>query len=467
MGIERVLLASLLIGCGYRPAAFTDAPPVLDARDEAPIAMPEERSGLKALYWTEAYIERGVIDTLEVREPPLARDVNRLDEVVRSSWFRGNADDYAPDGPPKPPFSARKDGRIDIEPSLTIRDARGLAYQLVFDAPGQPETRTAAMAIASRLVHALGYRTAETHVIVTPSGQRAAAMRWPVGRDLGPTPMLWTRPDDPNDVLRHEDRRTLRVTRVIAAWLGIRRFPEQMFRDVYVGASGRGFVRHYIVGFEGALGTDLLLDSMADAFDPTRDDTPGRLLLPTLGFYPMSEDIPPTSTGITGVGLYPASVDLDEEVIKPPFAPHDRMRADDGYWIAKRLARLDERTLDEAIEAGRLTEWRARRYVRSAIELRRREVVRALYQRVTPVDVVEVRRGMLKLIDREGGKQRYRVEVTDPSGERMGLPRILTARSARFGIPVAVDPIVVRIFKGDRTRSLDVHLKRGLLGVEH
>ena len=63
MGIERVLLASLLIGCGYRPAAFTDAPPVLDARDEAPIAMPEERRGLKALYWTEAYIERGVIDT--------------------------------------------------------------------------------------------------------------------------------------------------------------------------------------------------------------------------------------------------------------------------------------------------------------------------------------------------------------------------------------------------------------------
>ncbi|HZO12102.1 MAG TPA: hypothetical protein VFB62_02555, partial [Polyangiaceae bacterium] len=300
------------------------------------------------------------------------------------------------------------------------------------------------------------------------SGQRAAAMRWPVGRDLGPTPMLWTRPDDPNDVLRHEDRRTLRVTRVLAAWLGIRHFPEQMFRDVYIGAPGHGFVRHYMVGFEGALGTDWLLDSIADAFDPTRDDTPGRLLLPTLGFYPMSEDIPPTSAGITGVALYEANVDLDEHPIKPPFAPHDRMRADDGYWIAKRLARLEERTLDEAIQAGELSDVRARRYLRSAIALRRRDLLRTLYRRVTPVDVVSVRAGMLHLIDREGGKQRYRVEVTDASGEAIAPSRIVTARTARFGIPVDFDSaIVVRIFKGDRARSLDVHLKRRLSGVEH
>jgi hypothetical protein len=485
-----------LASCGYRPAAFVDAPLVVDAGDEQPVELPQQRHGLDAIYWAEAYAERGVTDNLEVSRHPMAVDVNRLDEVVRSSWFRGAVGldplhDYALDGPPEPPWLPTEDAPLEVEPALGIVDARGLGYQLVLDIPGEPETRTAAMAIASRLFYALGYRAVEAHVVTTPSGQRATAVRWPPGRDLGPTPLLWTRDDDPNDVLRHEDRRTLRATWMLAAWLDMPRFPEHLFRDAYVGAPGRGFVRHYLVGFEGALGTDRLLDSLEDARDPDGDDTGSGWLLLTLGFYPKSDRLPPTDSGLLGVGLFEPHVLLDEAAVSPPFAPHDRMRPDDAYWIAKRMAAQSDATLTKALRAGELSDPRAARYILSALKLRRRALVEQAFAAVTPCDVLSLSPqagGLLTLVDHEArleggrGVGRYRVEVTDVEGDSLAPPRLLLAPGARFGISVPTElfadraVVVLRIFKvgpdGARERSLDVHLKRRgqhihLFGVEH
>jgi hypothetical protein len=435
---------------------------------------------------------------MDVARPPLARDVNRLDEVVRSSWFHGPPgsdplEGYDRDGPPKPPFALIEERLpIAIEPSWLVEDSRGLRYQLVFDLPLVDETRTAAMAITSRLFYALGYHAAETHVIDMPEGKRAAAVRFGPHHDLGPTPMLWTRSDDPNDVLTHADRRSLRATRVVAAWLGLTRFSEGMFRDAFIGSTSRGFVRHMVLGFEGSLGTDALLATRRDAFDEDRDNTPSGLLLVTLGFYPKPHGLPPTSTGSKGVGLYTPDVILEHFDVVPPFAPHQRMRPDDAYWIAKHMNALDESTLARAVKAGRLSSVRSRRYLLSALEARRRALAEQIFALVTPCDVTAVRAladgsTRIDLIDHETRvldireAQHYRLTITDRHGATLTPPPSVVVRRERLS--VTLDPrffqgrrvVVVRLFKVSgvtRARSLDVHIRRDeagnrLLGIEH
>ena len=107
--------------------------------------------------------------------------------------------------------------------AIRMKDARGLDYELLTDLPKRPGMRTAAAAIASRLFHVLGYRAAEVWLITTAQHKRVAATRWPVGTDLGPTPIRSTRDDDPNDVLPHVERRSLRALKLFTAWLGMTR----------------------------------------------------------------------------------------------------------------------------------------------------------------------------------------------------------------------------------------------------
>src|SRR5690606_6028726 len=104
--------------------------------------------------------------------------------------------DYERDGPPRAPFALTGEPPSSgLEDAEVITDARGLTYELVAELPGREGMRSGAMVIASRLLHAVGYRTAEVYVIRAHTGKRVAAMRWPPGIDLGPTPRADTRLD--------------------------------------------------------------------------------------------------------------------------------------------------------------------------------------------------------------------------------------------------------------------------------
>ena len=64
-----------------------------------------------------------------------------------------------------------------------------------------------------------------------------------------------TRPDDPNDIVPHEDRRELRGYGVFAAWLNHVDAKAINSLDTLVTENGRSFVRHHIIDFGSALGS--------------------------------------------------------------------------------------------------------------------------------------------------------------------------------------------------------------------
>ena len=46
------------VGCSYRPARFHDRPPIRDAHDDRPIAIPRKSAFVEAFYLTSLHPER-------------------------------------------------------------------------------------------------------------------------------------------------------------------------------------------------------------------------------------------------------------------------------------------------------------------------------------------------------------------------------------------------------------------------
>ena len=74
---------------------------------------------------------------------------------------------------------------------------------------------------------------------------------------VGGYPQEGVRPDDPNDVIPHEDRRDLRGARVFFAWLNNVDIKEDNSVDTWVEdprTPGKGHVRHHLIDFGNSLG---------------------------------------------------------------------------------------------------------------------------------------------------------------------------------------------------------------------
>src|SRR5262245_31628695 len=201
-----------------------------------------------------------------------ARNINTIDEVPDSSWFSNRigsraltADEItrgpnvgAPPAPEK--WTIIREKSSGYAPGFTARDANGETWFISFDPPSNPKGATAAMVIANKLFWALGYNQVETFLTKIdprrleidpkatarrPNGKRtpftqsdlaavleraarnsdgtyeAAAARLLPGKVLGPFRYEGTRPDDPNDIVPHEERRELRALRVFGAWTNL------------------------------------------------------------------------------------------------------------------------------------------------------------------------------------------------------------------------------------------------------
>ncbi|RLB54725.1 MAG: hypothetical protein DRI90_20000 [Deltaproteobacteria bacterium] len=498
-GTGLLLLGLTVMGCGYRPTRFADRPPVTDAQDDHGIARPTARTFIKELHQADVYVRRELVGGLDPRRSPAALDVNSLDEVPRSSWFRPPADshhplaDYPRDGPPKPPFTITGEAPTSgMEDALVIVDARGLPYELQPDVPGHPGMRSGAAAIASRLFHALGYRTAEVHIIRSHEGERVAATRWPLGVDLGPTPINDTRSDDSNDQLPHLQRRSLRALTMMTGWLGLKRLRSRNLRDVYLGQPGLGHVQHVVAGLDGALGVDDYLDERQWVEDPDREDSNFFLRVFSLGLSPKPPAVQPDK-------LDPAVGMMNERVLKdhydpsPPFEPRDHLLPGDAYWAAKRIAAVDRTAIAAAIQAAKL-EPLAENWLFQVLMLRRDKVIAKGFNQTTPCEVITIeppvdKRGarlVLANLAVEKGVHsaaaiEYQISYLASDGEPVAKSRRKLSPGPIVTVPLpaglsAHDYLVVRVVAqlgtDERPPAFEVHLKSQadtfrLLGVRH
>ena len=474
-------ITCLTAACGYRPARFAARHPVSEVADDDPIPLPDRVELDWDWYLSDVYLHRALLDTLDPRRYPVAGDVNAWDDVPRSSWYQPPGPERAVldppltrDGPPVMPLALVPDATRANNYGVCVVDARGLRYELRRDGADRPEMRTAAAVIASRLVDEFGLLTPEVSVVfVGPSDfqgwtperprdgvspeirrflsdgppsvdgrYRVSATRWPIGVDVGVTESYGSRGDDPNDAIAHRNRRTLRALKVVGAWLAMGRISPRKTRDAYVGEPPDGFLRHYVVGLEDAMGaSSIVYPNPKRGLRTDLGGSTGFNLL-TLGLWPGSDSLP-TQRRVRALGAFDESVDPGGYRASPPYAPIDHALPPDGYWAAKRIAAMPLRTFVAAVHEARILDPTARLHLVRGLVQRRQRIVQYWYAQVTPCEVERVLGRIIVLRDEAVSRAvtqvsdtHYRIQVLDEEGEPLTAASELSLSSAEFAVEV-------------------------------
>jgi hypothetical protein len=365
-----------------------------------------------------------------------AESINTIDEVPDSSWFtnragsrpitpeemlRGVNDDTGP--APGKWLVSRKSGGVSA--GFTIKDERGKTYFVKFDPPGLPELGSAAEAIVTRLFHALGYHVPQASIVMLrrdslaigpdASVRLASGRRRPMrqsdideqlkrahqepdgsyrvivteglaGKALGGFKYEGTRPDDPNDVVPHENRRELRGLRVFSAWVNHTDAKALNSLDTLVTEDGRSVVRHQLIDFNAALGSaGIGLRERRDGYEYLAETGPAKRALPAFGFRKrawMTIDYPE----IRGVGRFESARFVPEDWRpRVPNPAYVRSRPDDTFWAARKLMALSDDAVRAAVKAGRLSDPRAEQFMAQALIERRNKIGGVWLTRINPI----------------------------------------------------------------------------------
>jgi hypothetical protein len=366
-----------------------------------------------------------------------ARNVNTIDEVPDSSWFtnrilaktlsikeaeRGPLTSAGPAPGQLTVIRAKSEGAA---PGFTVRDSAGLTWFLAFDPKSNPEGSSAAAAIAMRIFWALGYYQAEYHIgelsreqlqvgkdakFLPPSGrirpmtlkdiepvlERAArnkngtyrmlASRLLPGKILGGFKYYGTRPDDPNDVIPHEQRRELRALQVFGAWTNLVDVKALNTMDTLITENGRSTVRHYLLDVGstfgmGANGPHEWTDGYEHLFDG--DKTFKRLV--SLGFY-----LQPWQTvnyeENRSIGRFEGD-EFDPLLWKTrvPAAALHHARDDDNFWAARRVMAFSDEMIRALVKTGKYSDPAAEKLLADVLIKRRDRIGRAYFSRINPV----------------------------------------------------------------------------------
>jgi hypothetical protein len=415
-----------------------------------------------------------------------ARDVNAVDEVPCSTWFcpRNHLQPMTlaaiaagPSGtPPRLPLRIVKGKDRGAALGFQVVDADGRKYLLKLDPKGHLGMSTAAEIVGTRLYHAAGYNVpsnflldlAPGDLIVDPKATfklydvqrrpltpalvrerlegaartadgrlRAVAVSWLGGKVLGAYDMQGRRPDDPNDRIGHEDRRSLRAGWMLAAWLAVFDASALNTLDTYAEENGRHFVRHYVIDFGAGLGS-----ATSDVKGPDNGGQHlveiGRTLAEafSLGLYQRSyqrqrEAWRASVAEHAAVGWYPAD-DFDVESFRTnrSIPAHQRMTDRDAYWAAKLVTSFTDEQLAAVVAATRLDE-REAAFLRRALGARRDAIGRRYLTAVSaveaPATVVDAGGARLCFDDLaierafvDAQRVRYRVGIGDERGRSFG-----------------------------------------------
>jgi hypothetical protein len=230
---------------------------------------------------------------------------------------------------------------------------------------------------------------------------RVIASRAVAGVPLGPFRYKGTRTDDPNDLIPHENRRDLRGLAVFCAWLNHTDAKSINSLDALVSDGGRQYVRHYLIDFGSAFGSDSDMPKNArfgNGYVIPRGSEIGHGIL-NLGFtakpweradYP---DIP-------AVGRFEADAFNPETWIPNyPNPAFDQRTPEDEYWAAKIVMSFSDADIRAIVETAQYTDSRATDYIVKTLATRRDKIGRAYFAKVLAVEDFGFTNGTLTFKD--------------------------------------------------------------------
>ena len=403
-------LASVTIPCRSQPTA-------LDPRHVS--CAPEVTEVAQIWNALDHVVFYPLVDALGVTVSGEAQNVNSLDEVPDSSWFTNRLHGSGGTDPPlvvcdpslilDPDHSP--DGSWIVDRGKTSGATSGFRvnipgkgkYMLEADGLAQPELPTAASIVGAAIYHAAGFNTPCEQIVyfkpsllkLTPglkyrhsnledeknfdenalqrvlaSARRGPLVRmhasaWLPGRLLGPFRYDGTRPDDPNDVIPHENRRELRGARLLAAWTDHWDARDANSMDTWLADPGSAFdgspghVVHYYLDTSDALGPEygqrkvtmrLGYSYILDWGDIAED-------LLTLGIPKRPWDRPLGDPGYEVFRNFDVhSFVPDEWKMQYANPAFNRMTERDGAWMARILARFTPESVRTLADMARFTD---------------------------------------------------------------------------------------------------------------
>jgi hypothetical protein len=329
-------------------------------------------------------------------------------------------------GPAPGKWKVTKAKTQGVTPGFFIQDSQGTRFLLKFDPKDQPEMATGAGVVANYLFWAAGYNTpndviatfraedleiAPNATVTDPLGHkvpltmsylqesilqkvarspdstyRVLASRLLKGKPLGPFEYRNRRKDDPEDLIVHQHRRELRGLWTMAAWTSHAdsRGPNSL--DMWVTEGGRSFVRHYLIDFNGCLGSgSYVARSPQTGREYFVDYGVMARSFVTLGLVPAGWE-KTVDPKLPSIGFI-ASTNFDPVDWRPdyPNPAFDERTDRDVRWGARIVAGFTDEHIRAAVAQARYSDPRASEYLTRTLIERRDILVRHWLREGAPV----------------------------------------------------------------------------------
>ncbi len=459
--MNRSVAAALAIGllagssCGGGLRQFPNRSPMWrDRGDFEPFAPKPARYESPAIWDTMDNLVFGPLSrVLAIEQSSEAVDVNALDEVPDSSWFTNR---LGRSGMTREQLlrGACEGDSISTEVTWTVVGGKpnGKNPGFIIELPDgqrylikpdrQHERASTADVVGSLIYHAAGFNVPCNQVVFVPRSilriaagakaedfvgdeipftremldgalaggirdqagrYRANASRYLDGQPLGPWRDFGVRPDDPNDVIAHEDRRELRGSYVLAAWLEHYDAREQNSLDMWIPTgAGAGWVKHHFIDFGDCFGSRSPWPRVSRRRGVAYELDFGVALLELLTFGLLDRPWQHAREGAGGraLGYYDAERFVaDHWRTAYPYGPFTRMTEHDAAWMARIIARLTPDDLVAMVDQARLQDAAVRSELLRVLLKRREILLRRYLGRLSPLSDPVIEDGRLCLRD--------------------------------------------------------------------
>jgi hypothetical protein len=228
---------------------------------------------------------------------------------------------------------------------------------------------------------------------------RMIASAWIPGYGIGAFRYEGTRPDDPNDVIPHEDRRELRASRLLAAWL--ERFDaregntlDSWFSDDRSNPEASpGHVVHYMLDTSECLGSEWAWDPLSRRLGHSYVVDWGDMAtdFATLGIPTRPWDRARRTPGRETFAYFRVDdFEPDRWKMEYPNPAFSRMTERDGAWMARILARFTPEMVRTLAEMGRFSDPGNTDYLATVLEGRLERILERYFSRLSSVTDVHM-----------------------------------------------------------------------------